>query len=357
MLIRSFVLKSAFFCRRFVPTLAVSLVTFAAAPLLAQSDMPPITVGAGLQSSFVHTKPDTAASTDQFQINSVRLYVNGAVTEQIKFMLNTEYDGASNKVGLLDAVARIETSPHFNIWAGRFLPPSDRSNLYGPYYSHHWSIYTDGIQDGYPFVATGRDNGIVYWGDFAKKIKLSVGAFDGASATGNGKILGAARVQIDFWDQEGGYYLNGTYYGDKNLLAIAGATQMQSGKTASSVDFLLERKLPGGGVVTIESEYANYNRLGGYDPRYAKSQGAYALASYLFPQMVGPGKFEILGKYAKAQFTHGLTPSYQQKTTELNFNYVIRQFNARVMTFYKDTRFNTMKTDFWQSGVGLQIQM
>ena len=49
------------------------------------------------------------------------------------------------------------------------------------------------------------------------------------------------------------------------------------------------------------------------------------------------GKFEILGKYAKADFTHGATPSYDQKTTEINFNYVIKQFNARVMTFYEDT--------------------
>ncbi len=58
-------------------------------------------------------------------------------------------------------------------------------------------MYTDGIQDGYPFVFQGRDNGIVYWGDFAKKIKISVGAFDGKSATGKPKILGAARIQID----------------------------------------------------------------------------------------------------------------------------------------------------------------
>ena len=357
MLIRSHYLRFARIRRAFIPTLLAGFVALAAAPLSAQSDLPPITIGAGLQSSLVHTKSDGSPSNDRFQINSVRLYVNGSATEQIKFMLNTEYDGVTNKIGVLDAVARIETSPEFNIWAGRFLPPSDRANLYGPYYSHHWAVYTDGIQDGYPFVATGRDNGVVYWGDFAQKVKLSVGAFDGATATGNSKILGAARIQVDFWDPEPGYYQNGTYYGDKNLLALGVASQTQSGKTASSVDFLLERRLPAGGVVTLETEYANYNRLGGYDAGYAKSQGAYGLASYLFPQMVGPGRIEVLGKYAKAQFTHGVTPSYHQKTTEVNVNYVIRQFNARVMTFFKDTRFNTLKTDFWQAGVGLQIQM
>ena len=84
---------------------------------------------------------------------------------------------------MLDAVARFELSPKFNIWAGRLLPPSDRANLSGPYYTHHWGVYTDGIQNGHPFIFQGRDNGVVYWGDFAK-VKVSVGAFDGESATG-----------------------------------------------------------------------------------------------------------------------------------------------------------------------------
>jgi len=329
-----------------------------ALPSRAQVTLGPVTVGAGLRTSFTHTDPDAGSSTDKFLLDSARIYLSGPVTNKIKFMFNTEYDGSNNKIGVLDAVARIELHPKFNIWAGRFLPPSDRANLYGPYYAHHWNVYTDGIQNGHPFIFQGRDNGIVYWGDFAKKVKVSVGAFDGGSATGNNsKILGAARVQIDFWDKEDGYYLNGTYYGDKNLLAIAGATQVQSGHTATTVDFLLEKKLPNNGVVTIEAEYANYNRLGGYDSAYAKSQGAYGLASYLFPKAVGMGNFEILGKYAKAEFTHGKTPNYHQKTTEVNFNYVIKQFNARVMTFFKDTRFNRQRTDFWQAGVGFQIQM
>jgi hypothetical protein len=344
---------------RFAPALLAGVLVFAASPLRAQTALPPVTLGAGLQTSFVHTSPDVGDSTDAFVLNSARLYVNGPVTDKIKFMFNTEYDGSSNKIGVLDAVARFEMSPKFNIWAGRFLPPSDRANLYGPYYSHQWAVYTDGIQDGYPFVATGRDNGVTYWGDFGK-VKLSAGAFDGATATGNPDVLGAARVQVDLWGKEGGYYLNGTYYGDKDLLAIGGAVQAQSGNTASTVDFLLEKKLPDGGVVSIESEYANYDKLGGYDGKYTSSDGAYVLGSYLFPKPVGMGKFEILGKYAKANFSKGvsvLNPDYNQQTSEFDFNYVIKQFNARVMFFFKNTNFNAVKTDFMQAGVGLQIQM
>ena len=50
-------------------------------------------------------------------------------------------------------------------------------------------------------------------------------------------------------------------------------------------------------------------------------------------------------------------PSYNQKTTEVNFNYVIKQFNARVMTFYRTRDSTRAEPNFWQAGVGLQIQM
>ncbi|MBV9504370.1 MAG: hypothetical protein JO323_05125 [Acidobacteriia bacterium] len=327
----------------------------------AQTAIGPVTVGAGLRTSYDHTEPDGAPGTDKFQVDNVRIYINGDVTDQIKFMFNTDYDSATNKLGVLDAVARIEISPHFNIWAGRFLPPSDRANLYGPFFAHNWAVYQDGVQDGYPFVFQGRDNGVTYWGDFAKRrVKVSLGAFDGGSATNNSTVIGAARVQVDFWDIEEGYYLNGTYYGDKNLLAIGGATQFQSGRTATTADFLLEKKLRNMGVINIEAEYSNYNRLGGYDASYGKSQGAYGLASYLFPKQVGIGKFEVLGKYAKADFTHGikaLNPAYNQKTAEGNFSYVMKQFKARLTAFYTNTRFNAVKNDFWTAGLGLQVQI
>jgi hypothetical protein len=328
-----------------------------AQPSWAQINLGPVTVGAGLRTDFVSTEPSNGNDTNQFQLNDIRLYVNGPVTDWLKFMFNTDYNGPTNTVDVLDAVAEIGKTPEFNIWFGRFLPPSDRANLYGPFYSHEWNPFTDGIQDGYPFVFQGRDNGAMYYGTFAKKVKVSAGGFDGKSATGNPKLLGAARVQIDFWDPEDGYYLNGTYYGDKNLLAIGGATQVQGGRTATTADFLLEKKLPRGSSFSIESEYSNYNGLGGYNAGYAKSQGAYGLASYLFPKVLGPGKFEILGKYAEADFTRGAGPSFDQRTTEVNFNYVIKQFNLRVMSFYQKENFNRVMQNFWEAGIGLQIQM
>jgi len=348
---------------RCIATLATWLLLLSAVPAVRAQDkpLPPITVGAGVRSSFVHTEPDGGDGSDQFLLDSARLYINGPVTKNIKFMFNTEYNGATNDVQILDAVGRFEFSDKFNVWVGRFLPPSDRANLYGPYYAHHWSVYTDGVQDGYPFISQGRDNGAAYWGQF-DKVKVSVGAFDGSSATGDDTLIGAGRVQVDFWDQEAGYYLNGTYYGDKNLLAIGVAGQVQgSDKSAYSADFLLEKKLgPDSGTVSVEAEWAKYDRLGGYSGRYGTDDGGYVLGSYLFPKAVGVGKFEVLGKFAKARFREGITfldPDYDQKTSELNLNYIIKQFDARVMIFFKDTRFDAVRTDFRQFGVGIQLQM
>ena len=108
-----------------------------------ESELPPISIGAGLQTSFVHRDAEDEDSTDHFRVNSLRLYLNGSVTSNIKFMVNTDIDyggslGAPNSsqntdFQILDAVAQFEMSDKFNIWMGRFLPPSDRANLYGPF--------------------------------------------------------------------------------------------------------------------------------------------------------------------------------------------------------------------------------
>lgn len=344
--------------------LLAAFLMVSASSLSAQSSTfdPTFTVGGGIQTNYDHSEPGDAPGLDQFSLDHARLYFSGDVTDNISFMFNTDYNNVTNNMEILDAVGEFHISPKFNVWFGRFLPPSDRANLYGPFYSNEWAVFTDGVQDGYPFVFQGRDDGAMYWGDFKAgfaKIKVSAGAFDGGSADGNTSLIWASRVQIDFWDPENGYYLNGTYYGDKNLLALGGATEIQSGKTATTVDFLMERKVLSGGAFTIESEYSRYNGLGGYNADYTKSQGAYGLASFLIPKEIGIGKFEILGKYAIAQFTDGAEgdPSYRQNTTEVNLSYIIKQFDARVMSFYRDTRFNAVQTNTWEAGVGLQLQI
>ncbi len=47
---------------------------------------------------------------------------------------------------------------------------------------------------------------------------------------------------------------------------------------------------------SVQGEYAKYE-FGGWQGN--KSDGGFGLVSYLFPQVIGIGKFEILAKYAK----------------------------------------------------------
>ena len=110
--------------------LAAGLLLMAATPLLAQT-APTVSVGAGVQTSVVVTSPDGGDTTTSFPLNSVRLYVGGTAAPKVTYMFNTEYDSA-NHVNILDAAAQFGLSDKANIWIGRFLPPSDRANLYGP---------------------------------------------------------------------------------------------------------------------------------------------------------------------------------------------------------------------------------
>jgi len=348
--------------RTVIPIGAAALAVMLSSAPASADFSPTINVGAGLRTSFDVTDPSAGKKVEDFNLDSIRLYVSGSITDQISFMFNTEYKGSppagDNSVQVLDAAAQFHYSDEVNIWAGRFLPPSDRANLYGPYYSNQWGVYNDGVQDGYPSTATGRDNGVMYWGQFGI-LKASGGVFDIPSTTHTSNKVYAGRLQVDLWDPEAGYYLNGTYYGEKDLLAFGIAAQSSSSHKAYSGDFLLEKKLPAnGGVVTLEAEYAKYDHFGGYAAD--QSNGWYGLGSYLFPKVIGYGKFQVLAKYAHAKYEFDTRPSDDiQKTQDLELNYIIKDFKARISLYYIDFKYDQqiVAVNHKQYGIGLQLQL
>jgi hypothetical protein len=350
----------------FTAAAGLGLTALAVSPAMAVD----VSVGGGMRTSFSSTDfdvPDGEGGTDSesfsdFALNSARLYISGKATDNIGFMFNTEYNSDDEEIRVIDAAAQFKfAGGKHNVWVGRFLPPSDRANLYGPYYASNWAVYQDGVQDGYPFETEGRDDGIMYWGQY-DKVKFSVGAFDVSGlTTGDSDVLLASRVQVDFWDAEDGYYLNGTYYGDKDLLAIGVAAQTADAGDAYSFDFLLEKKLGNSGVVTVESEFAVYDGLPTYGTPigsgFQKLDGWYLLGGYLFPGEAGPGKFQILGKYGQATFDFAGF-DLDQDTLELDLNYIIKQFNARISLYFLDKSFDPIAGgDSTTIGLGLQIQM
>jgi hypothetical protein len=355
--------------------IAVSVLLLAARVSCAASDEvqlvpapPPVSVGVGLQTSIYDCEksciysPSTVsagdASVQGIAVDNIRLYINGSVTDTLKLTFNTDYTGSGpsgNKVEVIDAIGRFEYNNYFNIWAGRLLPPSDRANLYGPYFANDWAPYADGVAGFYPNVAAGRDNGLAYWGDFGM-LKVQAGVFDGESVNSavpdKSKLVYAGRLTMDFWDKETGYYINGTSYGDQDLLALGVAAQSQDSKTAASIDALMEKKLPNLGIITIEAEYNRDNRL----TSTISSNGWYGLAAYVFPVAVGIGKFQILGKYS--QKTIDTRPVVDKlKTTELNLNYIIKNFSTRVGFYYLNQKDQNLGTSPNEFGLKLQLQI
>jgi hypothetical protein len=303
-------------------------LSLAALPF-AQASAGDVSVGGGMRTSFSATDFEDGDSVSDFALNSARLYVSGKATDNIGFMFNTEYNSDDEEIRVIDAAAQFSFSGGtHNIWVGRFLPPSDRANLYGPYYASNWAVYQDGVQDGYPFETEGRDDGVMYWGQY-DRVKFSIGAFDVTGlTTGDSDVLLASRVQVDFWDKEDGYYLNGTYYGEKDLLAFGLAAQTADAGEAYTFDFLLEKKL-----------------------------GNSVLGAYLFAGEAGPGKLQLLAKYGQATYDF-FGVDLDQDTMEFDVNYLIKTFNARISLYYLDKSFDPeVGGDTSTIGLGLQIQM
>ena len=99
-----------------------------------------ISVGFGAIGSY-NSVEDAAANNDDrsndFSLDSARIYISGSLNKYIKGMLNTEKSGGGvgGNIEIIDANVQFQITPEIAIWAGRFLSPSDRANMAGPYYS------------------------------------------------------------------------------------------------------------------------------------------------------------------------------------------------------------------------------
>ena len=201
------------------------------------------------------------------------MYLNASAYGWLGVEVNTETSLASgddvavageSPVIILDAVAKIDFGS-INVWAGRFLAPSDRANLSGPYYGNVGNL---GLATGSRYYMGsnnnhGRDDGVAIWGNIGgdMNLKYQVGIFDGAG-DGEDEML-AGRLVLNLWDNEEGYYNASTYYGEKQILAIGLSYQDgpgSGGNTADAedalqVDVLVEKTLDSVGTVTLDAAW------------------------------------------------------------------------------------------------------
>jgi hypothetical protein len=320
-----------------------------------------ITAGFGMRASYASVEDAAANGSDRsndFSLDSARLYLSGSLNKYIKGMLNTEKsDGQSWEV--IDANVQLQMTPEIAIWAGRFLSPSDRANMAGPYYSMgggYWSNIAS--RYGWNGGIIGRDEGVAIVGSAMEDhIGYSFGVFEGdnifrfsgvnaLSETSGDKdrLMYAGRLQVDFWDAEPGYYGTGNYFGAKDILAIGLAGRQKTDGAVSatdvgdyssySLDFLLEKKGVGPGTFSAEAAYYDYDT----DDVFLSEQGkAYSGGvAYLFDAPVGWGKFMPFVRYQK--FDSDAATLSETKKYEVGTNYVMEPYNALLTAVFSDTK-------------------
>jgi hypothetical protein len=337
-----------------------------------------VSVGFGMRASYASVEdgaPNGSSRSSDFNLDSARLFFGASLNKNIKGMFNTEWDG--EQIRVLDAAGQFAIAPEFNIWAGRLLPPSDRANMAGPYYSLGGG-YWAGVASRYGYnggIFRGRDDGVTAWGNLLDgKLGYSIGVFEGttfgigsltqgqARAAGiknSDNMMVAGRLQFDFWEAEPGYYGTGNYLGSKDILAIGVAARSQkegvltlagTGDYSSyNVDFLLEKKLAGSGAYSLEAAYYNYDTGGLIRSEQGKAWSAGA--AYIFDQAMGWGRLQPFLRYQK------FSPDTNIETRQLDagVNYIIEGYNAQVSAVYSRTKVTAIP-DQSRFVVGLQLQ-
>lgn len=351
-----------------------SMPAFAGATI-SMGDEASVTVGFGLRTSFTSAKdgsPDGDSRSSDFELDSIRLYTSAQLNKYIKATFNTEKQG-DGSMQVIDAIAQFEFMDEFNIWAGQMLPPSDRSNLDGPYYMLAWNY--PGLVSNYPNYAVGRDKGVLAWGKvFDKKLVYSIGAFEGHNnysdlSSESDNLLYAGRLAINLWEPElaPAYYTGSTYYGAANIFTIGLVTQYQSDGvgtadakgdyTEYSIDVLFETKDTGSGSVTLEGSYYDTDTDDTVDAGngekntggIVQGKGYLLGAAYLFPQKVGWGQFQPYVRFLKADRDKvigvGDATAPEQyagdfKQYDFGVNYIIAGPNAKISATYTKYKFD-----------------
>lgn len=261
-------------------------------------------------------------------LDNIRLYVNASMSEHFSVEFNTDWDTGNNEeLRVLDGVLKYKYSDAFNVWLGRHLPPSDRSNLDGPYYLATYDY--PGLVSRYPAIFAGRDDGISVSGQFNDgQFKYAAGAYKGTDNPDSSQLF-AGRVTLNLLDPEPGYYTSSTYYGAKDILAIGLVLQYQEDGAAAgtedflgyNVDVLYEKSLSNSGVLTLEGAAYRYD----LNDTPGDGDALLALVGYMFPTEVGIGKFQPHVRYQEFE---------DDSQYDVGVNYIINGHNAKISLVY-----------------------
>jgi hypothetical protein len=307
--------------------------------------------------SEIHLDPDAYDTT-------VEARFHGAVTEQFSWVANFNATllaptlAPAASVGVMDLIAQFKAAKEFNIWAGRLLVPSDRSNFTGPFFMVPWN-YPGFYFPGAPPLGpkdgpTGRDQGATVWGNaFDDKLKYYV-ASHGIDITGNGtQPYFSGRLSYSFQGSEPGYFGSSTYYGAKNVFTVGVSGQYQHNGAVNTstpgtspatpcptavaadckdmgifmADALAEETFSGVGTFDFEGQFYKYTNGYDFGPTYAPEEAFYLLADYLTPDL-GFGKLQPMVRWQQ-------TADPAWTIIDAALAYVFKDYSGRVVATYQ----------------------
>ena len=312
---------------------------------------------------------------DAFVNAEVNLLLSGKIHEYVGWQADfvAVYGPATSSANgnisgtaeILDLIGKFELHDTFNVWFGRMLVPSDRSNFSGAWFMSPWNYpgFYDpssapvGPRQG-PF---GRNDGATVWGQLGGGIfKYYAGVFDMHAPTDSPLFSG--RLNLALLNPEPGYYHSSTYYGGKDIVAIGvGAQYKKEGSTGVApmggvapapddytgfnADLLVEKTLGSAGTVSLEGAF--YLFSGDNEPI---DYHYLALLSYLLPMEVGIGKLQPLVRFQQAKPSDD---SDSWNIIDAQLGYAIKEYSARLALGYQKIDSTAMDSD----GVFLGIQL
>lgn len=266
---------------------------------------------------------DGDETTSEFNFRRNRLALMGAYGKHLGLYVQTEYnedinigpfsvtDGDNdNEMRMLDAVLRFKYNDAVNFWLGKYKYSFSRENLE----ACEMPLTLDrSLLIRAPLASDGtRDKGVTLWGNlfndiFQYRLEAMNGRNDSTSSPESAFRYGA-RAHVSLLDPENGHGYKGTYMGEKKVLTLGAAYQMEKdvaysdtvAKTGAvdydawTVDLFFEYPVDGVGTFTVSGAYADYDlddAYQGLNPDVltlglnGEKNGGYVKIGYMLPNL------------------------------------------------------------------------
>jgi hypothetical protein len=265
-------------------------------------------------------------------------------------------------ISILDLHGKIAFDDAFNVWIGRMLVPSDRSNFSGFWFAAPWTypgFYRPGPPTGPRQGPYGRNDGLTVWGQAAGGLfKYYAGAYN--LQNNPGSALFSGRLNIALINPEPGYYHSSTYYGGKDILAIAIGGQYEKDGSGTddysefNADILFEKNFGSGGVLDLEGAFYKYMGDG-----EAIDFSYFVLASWMTAEKIGWGKIQPLVRLQMQQPVEvaGVTPDAEM-IIDAQLGYIVDGYATRFALGLQHIKVGTSPADVSSNTImlGLQLQ-